>query len=357
MKRISDLVAGGGAEQCLQQFVNQSTWEWQTVRRDLAHRLLQPLQPQALVVKEVAFPKNGDHSVGVARQFAHSAGRMLNCQLGIAVFLASPTGSCPVNWRLLLPRAWDADHGRRTRAHLPGHELHRPTWRHIVEAVDETVMDWGLPRIPVITDMCHDEHASALAQALEARRLNYVLPVSANRPAVTVRPAQAAPRTLSFADVINRSTRPNAMIRWHLSPRRPGGAQLIATRLPNEPLASEHASRFRPSPAGPPPYPQRRRATPRYIAAEWPSARRAAMTTWLTTLDASRLHHLSDYIALHDRIEADLASMYDGSGLRHFEGRSFSGWHHHVTLVSVAHAWSYLDPASPAAGQPRPTRY
>ena len=70
----------------------------------------------------------------------------------------------------------------------------------------------------------------------------------------------------------------------------------------------------------------------------------------LTTLDASALHQLPDYISLHDRISADLEAMYDLSGLRHFEGRSFSGWHHHVTLVSVAHAWQYLDPVTVRVG-------
>lgn len=350
MKRISDLVAGGGAEQCLQQFINQSTWEWEVVRRDLAHRLVEPLQPQALIVKEVVFPKNGDHSVGVARQFAQSVGRMLNCQLGIVVFLAGPAGSCPVNWRLLLPPAWDSDHGRRTRAHLPDHEHHGPKWQQVVEVVDETVRDWRLPSIPIVVDMRHDGDVSALAQALEAHGLNYVLRVSANRPAVTVRPTQAAPRTLSFADVISGSTRSNALIRWHLASQRPGGGQLIATRLPNEPLSSGHESRFRPAPARPRPHSQQRRSTTRHVAAEWPSTRRGARTTWLTTLDASALHQLPDYISLHDRISADLEAMYDLSGLRHFEGRSFSGWHHHVTLVSVAHAWQYLDPVTVRVG-------
>jgi len=355
MKRISDLVAGGGAEQCLQQFVNQSTWEWEVVRRDLAHRLLQPLQPQALVFKEVVFPKNGAHSAGVARQFAPSAGRLLNCQLGIAVFLASLEGSCPVNWRLLLPPVWDSDPDRRTRAHLPDHEYHRPIWRHLVEAVDETVTDWGLPRMPVVADMRHGEDVSALAEALEARGLNYVLRVSPNTPAMTVRPAQEAPETLSFGDVINRSTRPSSLAskRWHLSPQRAGGTQLIATRLPNEPLAARPERSLRPVPAGSRACRPRHRATARHVAAEWPPKRRAAGTAWLTTLDSSRLYHLPDYIALQDRIENDLDGMYSRSGLLHFEGRSFPGWHHHVTLVSVAHAWPYLNPG---AGHPAQAR-
>ncbi|MGD0609796.1 MAG: DUF3224 domain-containing protein [Streptosporangiaceae bacterium] len=44
---------------------------------------------------------------------------------------------------------------------------------------------------------------------------------------------------------------------------------------------------------------------------------------------------------LHDRVHADLGQL-DRSGLQHFEGRSFPGWHHYMTLVSMAHAWSHL---------------
>jgi SRSO17 transposase len=36
-------------------------------------------------------------------------------------------------------------------------------------------------------------------------------------------------------------------------------------------------------------------------------------------------------------------------GLGHFEGRSWPGWHHHVTLVSVAHAFVTLERLNPKA--------
>ena len=51
------------------------------------------------------------------------------------------------------------------------------------------------------------------------------------------------------------------------------------------------------------------------------------------------------------QIEHDYRELKDGLGLDHFEGRSFAGWHHHVTLVAVAHAFvtsQRLDP-KPAA--------
>src|SRR4051794_19428637 len=70
IRRISQLVVGWRADQRLQQFVNQSPWSWEPVRMRLAHQLTAQLEPVAWVVSEAVFRKNGDLSVGVARQYA-----------------------------------------------------------------------------------------------------------------------------------------------------------------------------------------------------------------------------------------------------------------------------------------------
>ena len=359
VRKISDLVAGGGAEQCLQQFVNQSTWDCGPVRRDLTYRLFDAIQPQAWVVKEVVFPKNGDRSVGVARQFVQSAGRLLNCQLGIAVFLAGARGSCPVNWRLLLPPAWDGDGERRRRARVPAEEHYQPTCRHILDAIDEMVTDWGLPPAPIVADIRLHSHVGALARGLESLGLRYVLRVAENRPAVTIRSAHSAPRTLSFGELIIDSIRRNttAISRWQLPAGRRGSSQLIATRLPADSADLDYGHRVGHSAVTPVSHglhPHSR--PPRYVAAEWSSIRRSARASWLTTLDALWLPRLPELTTLYDRVDAELELLSTGSGLRHFEGRSFPGWHHYVTLVSVAHAWRYLCVETPSLSNSGETR-
>jgi hypothetical protein len=49
-----------GDEQCLQQFVNQSPWEWAPVRRNFARRMTDALRPDAWVLDDTGFPKFGD---------------------------------------------------------------------------------------------------------------------------------------------------------------------------------------------------------------------------------------------------------------------------------------------------------
>jgi DDE superfamily endonuclease len=65
-----------GDEQCLQQFVNQSPWRWEPVRQRLAIRMSAEISPQAWVIDDTGFPKFGDKSVGVARQYCGALGKI-----------------------------------------------------------------------------------------------------------------------------------------------------------------------------------------------------------------------------------------------------------------------------------------
>lgn len=72
-----------------------------------------------LVVDETGFLKKGTHSVGVARQYSGTAGRTLNCQIGVFASYASRWGHALIDRRLYLPKAWANDSGRRAKAHVP----------------------------------------------------------------------------------------------------------------------------------------------------------------------------------------------------------------------------------------------
>jgi hypothetical protein len=333
IKKISGQVAEGGAEQCLQQFVNQSTWRWDTVRRDLALRLARH-EPLAWVITDVVLPKYGNNSVGVARQFAHPVGRVVNCQLGLAVFLAGKGWSCPVNWRLMLPPSWDEDKDRRRKAHLPDDEHCLPRWQHVLDAIDEMTTEWELRPLTIVGDARHERQLDPLLRGMEDRRLAYAIQVAPGQPAVTVRSAGGPPHAMSFGQVITDAVTRNtaALNVWQLPVGRPGRTQLIAARLPATPCALAAGTQPRPiRPAG-----------PRYVAAEWSPARRSPRATWVTSLGPGRLPAILDSIALLGQTAADLKDLYNELGLGHFEGRSFVGWHHYMTLVSVAHACRQL---------------
>ncbi|WP_435875481.1 IS701 family transposase [Nonomuraea fuscirosea] len=291
IRRISEQVTGRPVDQCLQQFVNQSPWDWRLVRQRLAQILVQAVRPKAWVLEEVVFPKNGAKSVGVARQFVHSAGRLVNCQLGLAVVLVGDEGGCPVNWRLLLPRSWDEDEELRSGARLPDQERSRPAWRHLLQAIDEMVIDWGLPPAPIVADARAMPGVESLLGGLAERGLPYLVRVSQH--------------TMP-------SIGPGAVVRPVLEPARPR-LQVVSGRALPRPYEPVHS---------------------------WRSVGNRSM--WLTDLGRNRVPDLAGLIKLRNRAVSELSAVSRESGLHHFEGRSFQGWHHHVTLVSAAHAYRLL---------------
>ena len=74
---------------------------------------------EAWIIDDTGFPKQGRHSVGVARQHCGQLGKQDNCQVAVSLSLANRHASLPVAWRLDLPQEWAADPTRRRKAHVP----------------------------------------------------------------------------------------------------------------------------------------------------------------------------------------------------------------------------------------------
>src|SRR3954453_19178098 len=107
-KSMQPMAARLGVDhQGLQQFVTTSTWDTMAVRARLACRAVELIDPVAWVFDDTGFPKDGKGSPGVARQYSGTLGKVGNCQIGVSVHAVTDTASCPLDWRLFLPRAWD----------------------------------------------------------------------------------------------------------------------------------------------------------------------------------------------------------------------------------------------------------
>src|SRR4051794_31290234 len=99
----------GVDQQGLQQFVSSSTWAVEPVRQRLAIRAVAVIAPEAWVVDDTGFPKDGTASPGVARQYSGTLGKVANCQIGVSISAVTDAASCPLDWRLFLPERWDED--------------------------------------------------------------------------------------------------------------------------------------------------------------------------------------------------------------------------------------------------------
>src|SRR5436305_8765555 len=105
----------------VQHLLARADWDADAVRDDLLRYVSDRLgHPEGvLVVDETGFLKKGDKSVGVARQYSGTAGRVENCQVGVFLGYATPKGRALLDRALYLPKEWAADGDRRKAAGVP----------------------------------------------------------------------------------------------------------------------------------------------------------------------------------------------------------------------------------------------
>jgi SRSO17 transposase len=337
-------------EQALQQFVNQSPWDPTAVRRRLAERMTTAIRPAAWVIDDTAFPKFGRWSVGVAPQYCGALGKVANCQVGVSVHAVTDQASCPIDWRLFLPPEWDDDPERRRKAHLPDHERHQPKWLLALDMLDELAA-WELTPPVVLADAAYGE-VNEFRLGLEQRQLAYVVQVPGT---ISAYPQQVAPETLPYPGRGQpskpRYRQPRSSLRQLVLDAGEQAARTVIWRegADGAPLVSRFVA-LRVRPAGR----QLRQAARgselpvRWLVAEWPQGEPDPVKYWLANLPADTpLQQLVHLAKLRWRVEHDYRELKDALGLDHFEGRSFKGWQHHVTLVSAAHAFVTLQRLDP----------
>src|SRR5438874_1899284 len=73
----------------------------------------------AWVVDDTGFPKKGQESVGVARQYCGQVGKQDNCRVAVSLSVATWNSSLPIAYRLYLPKEWAEDSERREETEVP----------------------------------------------------------------------------------------------------------------------------------------------------------------------------------------------------------------------------------------------
>ncbi|AUA17228.1 Transposase DDE domain protein [Streptomyces malaysiensis subsp. malaysiensis] len=333
-----------GNEQNLQQFVNQSTWDPVPVRRRIAQRMVPRIGPDAWAVDDVSHPKDGRMSVGVAHQYCGALGKQANCQVAVSVHAVSDTASCPLNWRLFLPREWADDALRRRRTGVPEGVGHREKWRLALDALDELAA-WRLVPPVVVADAGYGQNADFRAGLAERGRA-YVVGI---RGDITVQPHEAVPTAPAWSGN-GRRPRP----RYRQPPVTVANLAAAAGRDAFQEVTWREGSRgpmtsrflaMRVRPAG---VRSRRLAQAAAVAghgrwdgvlpevrllAEWPGGEDEPTRFWLSDLpDDTPVPELVRLAKIRWRIEHDYRELKHGLGLDHFEGRSWRGWHHHAGL-------------------------
>ncbi|MEU2315695.1 IS701 family transposase [Streptomyces albidoflavus] len=319
------------ASQSLQQFINTSPWDWEPAREELTRFVRGCTTPLALTVATAFLPKRGAYSCGVHRRFVPRLGRTINCQSGVGLFLSSGDAHLPVDWRLMLPERWSDDAQLRERARIPRTACHRPYVEHVLDMLDVVSSRAGLTAVPAVVDMSESTDAALLAKELSRRGRSFVMAVP---PGLRILPfgPRAAPAdpqdaqgTLSVQEFLRRHGTRQTYATMHAPGR--GDVRMLSTwvRLPG----STQTCR---------------------LLIEWDPTRQGPPRAWLSTLLDERAGRIAALAQVTSGAAATVTRLEEECGLLDFEGRSYPGWHHHMTLVSAAYAYSRL--CSPASTAP-----
>jgi SRSO17 transposase len=322
-----------GNVQAMQQFIGQSPWEWQEVWARLGRRMTAELEPDsAWVVDGAGFPKQGEDSVGVDLQYSATLGKTASCQVAVSLHHVGEQGSAVLGWRLYLPESWAKDKERRQTAGVPEEVVFKEKWELALDLIDE-VRDWGVPDRIVLADAGCGE-ATEFRDALEERDLGYVVGVAPQAGVWINPPRVKAPKKWDYGD-----QRPSPVIEvalkakdWKKVRWREGSTSWLESRF--------LAMRVQPSHGfvdGHPPH----KAI--WLLVEWPEQEKEPARYFFCDLPANyTLRRLVRIAKCRWKIAHDYHQLEE-LGLDHFEGRNWNGWHHHVTLVMLAHSFLTLE--------------
>jgi SRSO17 transposase len=337
--------AGGDFEQSLQQMVNQSRWPDRPTRDRLARHLVRKFGAEAtLILDDTGFPKKGEHSVGVARQYSGTLGRIDNCQIGVTLQAVFGGQVYCVDAELYLPESWAEDRKRCQRAGVPDGVGYRPKWQ-LALAMLQRAGENGLRGL-VAADSGYGD-VTEFRATLDARGFSYCAGISSNlaviaadtdlgsvprwrgqgRPPSRPEKVRAGAKAMSVKQWAQLHAKSFRQVTW-----REGSQGKLASRFA--------AWRVRPAhhlSAGRVPLPAC------WLLAEWPAGEKEPTKYYFSNLpESTPLRRLVASAKGRWPVEQSYQEMKDDLGLDHFEGRSFGGWHHHFTLVMLAYAFLQL---------------
>jgi SRSO17 transposase len=331
--------------QALHHFVAKSQWSDEAV----LSRVLQAVLPHLIddtglywIVDDTGFPKKGRHSVGVARQYCGQLGKQDNCQVAVSLSLASMRGSVPISYGLYLPLDWAGDEGRRAKAQVP-QSVAFATKPQISLTQIRSALAQGVQPGIVLADAGYGDE-TAFRDELSDMGLLYAVGV---RPGTTVWAPGVTP--LAPKAWSGRGRRPTLLRR--APGHEPCTVKALALSVPqhdyrevswrqgtNEMLSSRFAAvRVR---AAHRDYWLSEQRAEEWLLIEWPAGDLEPLKYFMSTApEQATIEQLVFVTKMRWRIERDYQELKQEFGLGHYEGRGWTGFHHHATLTIAAYGF------------------
>jgi SRSO17 transposase len=311
--------------QKLLHFVGNAPWSDERVLAKVQEMVVPTIERhepiQAWIIDDTSFPKQGKHSVGVHHQYCGQLGKQANCQVVVTLSIANHHASLPIAYRLYLPEAWSEDAARRKKARIPEEITFKTKPQIALEQIRAAVAA-GVALGVVLMDASYGSN-SDLRNGVSMLALCYVAGIVPTIKVQAMREDGKLGPRLSAKE---------------LALSLPKGAWRTVTwrEGTNARLSSRFARvRVRTSPI--------RRAKDRAeetLLVEWPEGEEEPTKYWLSNLPKSTsFRRLVDIAKMRWRIERDYQDLKQEIGLGHYEGRGWTGFHHHGTLCIAAYGF------------------
>jgi len=334
-KSIEPMAERQGIEaQSLQQLITSSPWSEETVWRSIRQELIPHLEPiEAWVVDEVGWVKQGQHSVGVARQYCGAVGKIANCQVSVEVVVSDGWVAAPMGGRLYLPEHWVQDRRRCEPAGVPPDLDFQTKPQLALDLIRQAQAD-GVAPAPVLGDSVYGDNAEFRQGLRDLGRefflqvdpskhqgWNQAVPTERKRTRWQVSPAAPPAQTLT---ALTQAIPPS---QWKACSWKAADGRTRRTRLAWQEVFLPQAGR------------QRSGGLEKvWWVVDWPAGDPEPYHHYLAHLDRPPTKALCLKLSRSRwHIEQYFQRSKDDLGLDHFEGRSWHGFHHHLVLSALAY--------------------
>jgi SRSO17 transposase len=344
--RSAEVAVGSKEVLALQRFLTDSPWNSQDVQWQIQAIAAEELASSAAasplgmvgVIDESSFEKSGPHSVGVKRQYCGHLGKTDNCQVGVFLVATTPVGEALLDHQLYLPKEWINDRQRRKKARIPRQVRFQTKPQIAAELIGRTTLNGHVQFDWIVADDHYGQNGGFL-DSLESAGQRYMVETPATTTFWLVDPATQIP-----ADS-GRGRPRTAPAREHVCSAR----EIVATLAP----PAWHPIKLREGAKGPLVFEyarlrvwavRHRRPGP----AIWLVLQRSVdnpeqVKVWVSNADEqTSLEMLAEAGATRFRVELFFEEAKGELGMGHYEARAWTSWHHHMSLVGMAHLFTTL---------------
>jgi SRSO17 transposase len=315
--------------QRLLHFLANSPWSDRDVRREAARYALSAMTDRepidAWIVDDTGFLKQGNHSVGVQRQYTGSAGKITNCQIAVSLSIATRTEHLPIDFELYLPTSWTEDVDRRREARIPDPVVFKTKPELALDMIRRAAGD-GIPAGVLLADAAYGSSRD-FRDGVRELGLHYIVGVDPKTVvAIFDRAGRRRDDPVSVRDVAFRIA-------------KQGGFRRCTWRKgTKEDLTARFALR-RVVPAYDQCYGMEKRE-PVWLLIEWRDGETEPANYFLSSLSSRMTKKQLIRLAMQrwrtERVYEDLKGEL---GLDHYEGRRYPGWNHHVSVALSCYAF------------------